>query len=73
MNRPADELAARSFRRSRLVDAVHGPASPSWTRPLVTGLMVAVLGAGVAAGPELLDRLQTGFGHTPTRPSAPDR
>jgi hypothetical protein len=60
MNRPADELMARSFRRSRLVDAVHGPAGPSCARPLVAGLLVAVLGAGVVAGPELLDRLQTG-------------
>ena len=60
MNRPVDELAARSFRRARLVVAVHGPGSPSCARPLVAGLLVAVLGAGVVAGPEIFDRLQTG-------------
>lgn len=68
MNRPVDELVARSFRRSRLVDAVHGPAGPSWTRPLVAGLLVAVLGAGVVAGPELLDRLQSGVSGTSSIP-----
>ena len=64
MNRPADELVARSFRRSRLVEAVHGPAGPSCARPLVAGLLVAVLGAGVVAGPGLLDRLQTDVSRT---------
>jgi len=64
MNRPAHELMARSFRRARLVDAVHGPGGPSSARPLVAGLLVAVLGAGVVTGPELLDRLQTGASGT---------
>jgi hypothetical protein len=68
MNRPADELVARSYRRSRLVDAVHGPAGPSCARPLVAGLLVAVLVAGAVAGPDLLDRLQTGVSGTSSIP-----
>jgi hypothetical protein len=65
---PHDVLVARSFRRARLVDAVHGPAGPSCGRPLVAGLLVAVLGAGVVAGPEILDRLQAGVSGTSSIP-----
>jgi hypothetical protein len=57
---PAEELIARSFRRTRLVDAVHGSSGPSCARPLVAGLLVAVLTAGGVAGPGLLDRLDSG-------------
>lgn len=59
MSRPADELAARSLRRSRLVDAIHGSAGPPWARPLVAGVLLVVLVAGVVAGPGLAHRLQS--------------
>ena len=50
-----DPLVARAWRRSRLVAAVHGTTYS--LRPVLGGLLLALVVAGALTAPGLIDRL----------------